>query len=886
MKKIFKYLILAFAAGTALGSCSVNEETVGQAREIRFTTSLGTFKVKATDTAFEKGDAVGVNVSEPVSITNAKLVFENGGLKGSQPIFWGPFQAENEQSVFTAYYPYVEDANISEGIEFTVKADQSTHELYTASDLMTAMAVASPGDGAVHLDFVHRLSKIVITIDNKIGEEIKDVYFADVYGRGTFKSDVYQYSHIGETGTIKAGKVTKADGSAAWALIIVPQYTSPRLLVTTVSDKQYSYDLEARVAFNPGRQYNASIEINEQTVVSDLTSDIIDWTDDTDLQFGQHGGQHGAFNELCITGDLMNLGWTQDIVMNYIPDYNLYHGVIYYEQGQSFKLRGDNDWAVSYGYGSVSSGNWYTGVPDGENITIEDGSGIYDVLYDASDNSFIVAQYGEYFKWSVIGSFNNWDGDVDMNPGIISGVYPIATTVVTLEDNAEFKLRANHAWNYNYGIGEDYYGVSINENVWYPAQQTGGNIKIGSGGTFRVFFDMSRRLVSITRENGGNTGNVSTIPEVVEGPDSLTYTVRGIVTSIVNTSYGNYYISDEYGNTLYIYGTKDSDGNYPGSIDGGLESMGIILGNTVTVTGLKTTYHNTPELVDVKVVGVEQGPLNLFTSSLALDAAGGEVRIPVYAVTEPAVEVLGDMSSWVKLTLEPQGNNYYSLLMTYDKNTSGSRAIGVVSLTCQNVTLAVQLTQDVYIESLNVAALIGLANNYVFTELNGQVIELGSRGFIFSDGTANVLVYCGTGGAAYSDGAPVKIGDHIALSGTKTTYYGLAEIAGNASYQALSYTFVKTGTVPAVEYTDITSDFDNFTADSAVPIKFKGVLSKSGNYYNVAVEGATKIGSVYWPAAGLGLDQLDGKTIEVCGYYGGVSGNYKYIHATEVNTVS
>lgn len=885
MKKIFKYLILAFAAGTALGSCSVNEETVGQAREIRFTTSLGTFKVKATDTAFEKGDAVGVNVSEPVSITNAKLVFENGGLKGSQPIYWGPSQAENEQSVFTAYYPYVEDANISEGIEFTVKADQSTHELYTASDLMTAMAVASPGDGAVHLDFVHRLSKIVITIDNKIGEEIKDVYFADVYGRGTFKSDVYQYSHIGETGTIKAGKVTKADGSAAWALIIVPQYTSPRLLVTTVSDKQYSYDLEARVAFNPGRQYNASIEINEQTVVSDLTSDIIDWTDDTDLQFGQHGGQQGAFNELCITGDLMGLGWTDDIVMEYIDNANLYYSVIYCKEGESFKFRGDHAWDVDFGNGPVSSGKWYPGEKAGQNITITDGGGLYDVIFNPSDNSFVVAPLGSFYNWGLIGSFNNWDGDVSMSSvGAIGGVYPAFGYEVTLDTNAEFKFRANGAWDFDYGLDWDYNGTEMVEGQWYPAQKTGANFRIGEGGTFRIIFDICRRLVGISRLQ--DSPKISTVQEVVEGADSLTYTVRGIVTSIVNTSYGNYYISDEYGNTLYIYGTKDSDGNYPRSIDGGLETMGVILGNTITVTGLKTTYHNTPELVDVIVVDVQQGPINLYSGSASLSADGGETRIPFYAVSQPEIGLTGDMASWVSYSIESSGNNYYSLVLTYSANTSGSQAIGVVSLTCQNVTLAVQLTQDVYIESLNVAALIGLANNYVFTELNGQVIELGSRGFIFSDGTANVLVYCGTGGAAYSDGTPVKIGDHIALSGTKTIYYGLAEIAGNASYQALSYTFVKTGTVPAVEYTDITSDFDNFTAESAVPIKFKGVLSKSGNYYNVAVEGATKIGAVYWPASEFGLDQLDGKTIEVCGYYGGVSGNYKYIHTTEVKTVS
>ena len=48
--------------------------------------------------------------------------------------------------------------------------------------------------------------------------------------------------------------------------------------------------------------------------------------------------------------------------------------------------------------------------------------------------------------WSVIGTFNNWDGDVEMSE-VTDGVFS-----VTMESiQGEFKFRANHDWTVNYG---------------------------------------------------------------------------------------------------------------------------------------------------------------------------------------------------------------------------------------------------------------------------------------------------------------------------------------------------------------------------------------------------------------------------------------------------
>lgn len=51
----------------------------------------------------------------------------------------------------------------------------------------------------------------------------------------------------------------------------------------------------------------------------------------------------------------------------------------------------------------------------------------------------------------------------------------------------------------------------------------------------------------------------ATCAEIIAGEDGVTYRVRGEVTSIDNTLYGNWYLKDETGE-IYIYGTLDANG--------------------------------------------------------------------------------------------------------------------------------------------------------------------------------------------------------------------------------------------------------------------------------------------------------------------------------------
>ena len=86
-----------------------------------------------------------------------------------------------------------------------------------------------------------------------------------------------------------------------------------------------------------------------------------------------------------------------------------------------------------------------------------------------------------------------------------------------------------------------------------------------------------------------------TIPEAIElaeQNDGNKYLVRGTVTEVTNTTYGNLYIEDAEGNTLYVYGVYGVDG-----VDryDAMETKPVA-GDEVLLLGILTTYNSTPQM--------------------------------------------------------------------------------------------------------------------------------------------------------------------------------------------------------------------------------------------------------------------------------------------------
>ena len=121
-------------------------------------------------------------------------------------------------------------------------------------------------------------------MDNQLKEEIADVWFTDVLGAVSFSTaDHSDLTATGTAGTIKAYK----SGENTWQLIVAPQTASPKLALTTVSGKQYTFVLSEEVTFTTGKVSTATVSVSPESIYTSFTPEISDWVADNDLNFSQ-----------------------------------------------------------------------------------------------------------------------------------------------------------------------------------------------------------------------------------------------------------------------------------------------------------------------------------------------------------------------------------------------------------------------------------------------------------------------------------------------------------------------------------------------------------------------------------------------------------------------
>lgn len=293
MKKLTTLATLVMVALAAI-SCNNREEPTPQTEQkvISVATSLYNF-TKATDTAFEADDAIGIHiVTDNTYLDNAKYTYNGTAWKGEQTNYW--YKDESVTSNIYAYYPYTNaGAYSAEGYSFTINPDQTTPAGYTASDLMVANTTSKPTAEPVYLNFHHALSKVVININSELEETVSSVMFCDVYGTAQVSLDGTTATASGSKGDVKALNVRDYDVNVkdnVWQLIIVPQAeVSPRLIITTSAQKQYTFDIESATTFAGGKVSTATISLTKESISTSFTTEVTDWTADKELNFGQTG---------------------------------------------------------------------------------------------------------------------------------------------------------------------------------------------------------------------------------------------------------------------------------------------------------------------------------------------------------------------------------------------------------------------------------------------------------------------------------------------------------------------------------------------------------------------------------------------------------------------
>ena len=233
---------------------------------------------RATETAFESGDKIGLyateyngDVASPLQISgnwanNVATTYNGVTWTPVKKIFW----SENKMDVY-GYYPYMTPTSIDEHL-WSVQLDQSTPKTadalsgYEASDFLWGKATGvSQTDGNVQLEFKHRCSKLVVKLVK--GKDYSGVLptESELYIHSTVPTATIDFTNgavtkyiYGDMETIKARRVDDETFEA----IIIPQRMETRRPFLEYIANGVSYLYESTFVFKAGKLHTLELTIN------------------------------------------------------------------------------------------------------------------------------------------------------------------------------------------------------------------------------------------------------------------------------------------------------------------------------------------------------------------------------------------------------------------------------------------------------------------------------------------------------------------------------------------------------------------------------------------------------------------------------------------------
>ena len=284
---------------------------------------------------------------------------------------------------------------------------------------------------------------------------------------------------------------------------------------------------------------------------------------------------------------------------------------------------------------------------------------------------------------------------------------------------------------------------------------------------------------------GLSTVSTATCAEVIAGPDSKTYQVKGVCTSIANTTYGNWYLKDDTGE-IYIYGTLDKNGKEKNFL-----SLGLEVGDEVIVQGPKTTHGSTVELVNVTVIAINKSLIKVDSTyvggvaSNELPLEGGELTAYVTCKgLGVSVDIPEDAKEWLSISAIKNGGS--EVVFKAAPNTGGDRNTTVIFKTTdgkKEYTSQMTIAQKGAVVPLTVAEFnakeVGDAQ-YRLTGLVTKVDDAAAGKYYISDYTGQVYVYKASGEVALNDVVTI-VGKHAEFKGTPQVGSGkLEEVCASA----------------------------------------------------------------------------------------------------------
>ena len=348
---------------------------------------------------------------------------------------------------------------------------------------------------------------------------------------------------------------------------------------------------------------------------------------------------------------------------------------------------------------------------------------------------------------------------------------------------------------------------------------------------------------------------ISTCAEVNNnGIDGKIYRVKGTCTSIANTQYGNWYITDDTG-TVYVYGTL-----YNGATQQ-FTKLGLEVGDIVTVEGPRKNYNGTIELVDVTVLEIEKSLIKLEKMiSTPLPQDGG-VATALLSVKdgEFSVEIPEDVD-WLTVGETSEIGGVVCVELAATANAGGNRKTTVTFKTTvgeKEYIVMTDVEQEGAIPQLSVAEAIQLPADSWFA-VAGTVTGIHKKGFIVTDAAGDAIyAYANTTEAELG----TTLGDNVVVTGKLSSYANFYQIAEPKVEVISSGNSVTYGAPVTL---DSAASFEAYKEGtfSAVYVEATGV--STGQYGDIVIGDWTV--SPYQTSETIDVAALKDKNVKVKGY--------------------
>ena len=289
---------------------------------------------------------------------------------------------------------------------------------------------------------------------------------------------------------------------------------------------------------------------------------------------------------------------------------------------------------------------------------------------------------------------------------------------------------------------------------------------------------------------GEMTATPASCKQVNEAPDGKNFTVSGTITKIENTTYGNWYMNDGTAD-LYIYGTLDANGKTKN-----FASLGLEVGDKVTIEGPKSTYKEKAQMVDVTVKKIEKALLKIVSPSTVISKEGGILEIKIASKGKGTFFSIADeCQDWISYNkaeyingvptkLEPTPAD--TVIYTFDiaPYNDGARKGTISFYANEGAPISYTFLQgiaDVTVKEF----LDANVDNAIQYRIVGHVTKLDSKynnNFHIKDYTGEVYAY-----KVETNKQEITIGDFITIVGVRAEYKDTEQI-GNGVLEKYTHT--------------------------------------------------------------------------------------------------